>query len=598
MKAFYYLKASAAVLLVLFAMNVNAVQIQVSGTDTDLAAALAQANTGDELVISGMIEMHAPVTITKNVRFTGTDPGATGFEAATGVSTKFFEFTPDAIDGSKLQFSNLGFYNANNTTVGDDGGVGRILNGTTEFDNCVFDGNQTVGRGGAFYIANPDPTTGGVGTAVANFNGCTISNNIAGTTGGAIFIAGDAITNYDHCIITGNSSPNDRGGAFFIGGNGQHRFFYSVIKSNTSGVDGAGGEKGGAGIVTSGNAAITLESSAIVSNTAYGNHGAAFFVMGDPNITLINSLVANNLTKEGAGGWFLATGGTGVDITLVNSLDINNSGTNSGNAGGGFRVMNANNRLSFFNSVVVGNDCGSAATGGSGEGAIDIGCSATPGIASTFVFKNSIVGLIGGADVIPTAVDKQGINPSEINEYSLGGSVAQPDWASLDNSGVDFLDGLQASPFGMPFYTLNSANEYAAKMGDPALLSNYDVTTDLFGVERTKTGGAIFAGPVQSAVSYAPDVVDLAPTAINSPKVQKNSIRVIGTISNGILGVDFGDLSGRAKIELISMTGQAVYEHNYNVVSKGYYNVTASQGVYILRVTMNGNEYNTQAIAN
>jgi len=597
MKAFYYLKASAAALLVLFAMNVNAAQIPVSGTDTDLAAALLQANTGDELVISGMIEMSAPVTITKNVTFTGTDPGVTGFEAAAGVSTKLFEIEPEVIDGAKLQFLNLGFYGANNITVGDDGGVGRILNGTTEFHNCVFDGNQTIGRGGAFYIANP--ATGG--PAVANFYGCHIGSNIAGTTGGAIFIAGDAITNYDHCIIEGNSSPNDRGGAFFIDGNGQHRFFYSVIKSNTSGVDvsatgGDAGEKGGAAFVTGAGAAITLESSAVVSNIAYGNHGAAFFVMGDPNITLINSTVANNATKQGAGGWFLATGGTGVDITLVNSFNINNTGTNSGNAGGGFRVMNLNNRISFFNSVVIGNTCDN------GEGAVDIGCSATPGIASTFVFKNSIVGLISGADVIPAAVDKVGINPSLINEYSLGGEAAQVDWAALDQSGIDFVDGLQVtSGFGMPFYTLTSADVYAAKMGDPALLANYDVDTDLFGVKRTITGGAIFAGPVQSVVEYAPDVTD--PVAgLTAPKVQKNSnaIRVIGTVSNGILGVDFGNLGGRAKGELISMTGQVVENvFDRNVVGKGYYNVkTTAQGVYILRVTMNGNAYTTRVILN
>lgn len=594
MKAFDYLKASTVALLVFFAMNVNAAQIQVSGTDTDLAAALLQANTGDELVINGFIEMSAPVTINKNVTFVGTDPGETGFEAPAGVSTKFFEFTPEVVDGAKLQFLNLGFYGANNTTVGDDGGVGRILNGTTEFHNCVFDGNQTIGRGGAFYIANP--ATGG--PAVANFYGCHIGSNIAGTTGGAIFIAGDAISNYDHCIIEGNSSPNDRGGAFFIEGNGQHRFYYSVIKSNTSGIAGAldAGEKGGAGITTAGNSAITLESSAVVSNVGYGNHGAAFFVMGSPNITLINSTVANNLTKNGAGGWFLATDPTGVDITLVNSFNINNTGTNSGNAGGGFRVMNLNNRISFFNSVVVGNICDNS------EGAVDIGCSATPGIASTFVFKNSIVGLISGADVIPAAVDKAGINPSLINEYSLGGEAAQVDWVALDQSGIDFVDGLQAtSGFGMPFYTLTSADVYAAKMGDPALLANYDVDTDLFGVKRTVTGGAIFAGPVQSVVEYAPDVTD--PVAgLTAPKVQKNSnaIRVIGTVSNGILGVDFGNLGGRAKGELISMTGQVVENvFDRNVVGKGYYNVkTTAQGVYILRVTMNGNAYTTRVILN
>jgi hypothetical protein len=595
MKAIYYLKASTVALLVFFAMNVNAAQIQVSGTDADLAAALALANTGDELVINGFIEMSATVTINKNVTFVGTDPIETGFEAPAGVSIKFFEFSPEVIEGAKLQFLNLGFYGANNITVGDDGGVGRILNGTTEFRNCIFDGNKTAGRGGALYLANP--ATGG--PAVANFIGCTISANTAGTTGGAIFIAGDFISSYDHCIIKENSSPNDRGGAFFIEGNGQHRFYYSVIKSNTSGIAGAldAGEKGGAAFVTSGNAALTFESSAIVSNVAYGNHGAAFFVMGDPNITLINSTVANNSTKAGAGGWFLATGSTGVDITLVNSFNIFNSGTNSGNAGGGFRVMNLNNRFNFFNSVIAGNTT-------ENEGAVDLGFSSTPGIADGLVIKNSIIGLISGVDagVIPAAVDKAGINPSLVNEYNLGGQTAQIDWATLDQSGIDWTDGLQStSGFGMPFYTLTSADVYAAKMGDPALLANYDLNTDLFGVQRTVTAGAIFAGPVQSVVEFAPDVLD-PQTGIQTPSIQKNStaIRIIGTVSNGILGVDFGNLSGRAKGELISVTGQVVENvFNLNVVGKGYYNVkTTAQGVYILRVTMNGKAYTTPLILN
>ena len=587
MKTNYFFKVLTTMLLAFLVTNVTAKQFRVAepATDAELAAVLEQAENGDEIIISGYIEITAPITVVKNVTFIGEngDPLDDGFDAYG--ACKLFELNPDPVEGHKLVFKDLGFFGGYNAD--DDGGVGRILTGTTEFSNCCFGESKTLKRGGAFYIPAPED-----GVVNVKFQSCVIENNIASNRGGAFFITGKNVnTTFEFCKITGNQTEIDgesRGGGFWIEG-GTSYFYYCLIMGNASGQVGAGGERGGGAFVTDGNPgpAITLESCAVWLNTAYGNHGAAFFVMGTPNITLINSSVVQNLTKEGAGSWFIPS--SDCDITLVNTIMTKNIGTNSGNAGGGFRVMNNGNRINLFNSIVIGNDCDNK------EGAIDFGISDKPGIADGFVFKNSIVGLINGIDasVIPAPKDKAGINGSLINMYSLGGGC-NPDWTEMDESGVDFTaQPLKTTGFGMPYYTLKDANVYAAKMGDPALLAEYDRSTDMFDKERTVTGGAIFAGPTQSVTGSQQATDPDIPVSIKqvaSPDTKEN-IRIIGA-SNGILGVDFGALRGIAKGTLLNVAGQEVENvFSLNVVGKGYYNIHAAPGMYILKVEIGGKMY-------
>jgi hypothetical protein len=573
----------------LFASEVSAKEILVpaNGTDTDLAAAIESAETGDILIISGWLSFDAPVTIDKNITLKWDGEGNSGgFDGQ--FKTKLFELAPEAIVGEKLSFIGLGFVGGLNE---DDGGVGRIVNGETEFLDCFFEDNETTGRGGAFFIANPEG--GEVGATTARFISCDAANNTAGNRGGFAFIAGDAVTSYDFCRIKNNASIGDRGGAFFFEATGTHRFFYSVIDANTSGIEGGGGEIGGAAITTAGGMAITLESCAIVRNVCYGNHGAAFFTMGNPNITLINTLVAGNMTAEGAGGWFIPS--DNIDITFVNTAWINNTGTNPGNGGGGLRVMNTGNRINLFNSIVARNTCQDGT-------AVDFRFDAKPDIASTLVFKNSIVGLLSGLPLenVPVALDNPAIeNTSLINMYSLNGEDSQLDYAALDVSGVNWIDGMQVTDgFGMPFMTLENGDAYAAKLGDPALLADYDLTTDIFQKERTISGGAIYAFPVQSVTGLAENVDEpRRPTSIKALPALKKEFRVIGVVENGILGVDFGEIKGATRGELITLTGQVVQTiFDRNVVGKGYYNVNVPSGIYLLRLTNNGTAYTQKMI--
>jgi hypothetical protein len=121
----------------------------------------------------------------------------------------------------------------------------------------------------------------------------------------------------------------------------------------------------------------------------------------------------------------------------------------------------------------------------------------------------------------------------------------------------------------------------------------------LFGQSRPiAADGSTTAAPTLASVEVDYDdsgwEENIQTTGIDVPaaSLQKENIRIIGVVENGILGVDFGQVKGLVKGELISLTGQVVENvfNNY-AVGKGYYNVNAQPGVYLLRVTNNGNSY-------
>jgi hypothetical protein len=570
MKAIYFLRTLALVTLMGLVTNVTATDFTIpdGATDTDLAAILEQAATGDNIFIQGTVAFEAPVLITKNVHFIGKKGEFVGFDGQ-GM-TKLFNFEPEVIEGESLTFENLWFVDAYCSGEGSgDGGVGNIAAGTLEFKGCSFDGNHAF-RGGAFFIMD---------TANVHFENCEGTNNEAENRGGFSFSDGATPNvSFDYCHLEGNSTLTERGGACTIFGGSTYRFFYTVISGNRTG-DAEGGTNEGGAFFTDGSPSVTFESCSITGNTAYG-HGGMGFLLGTPNITFINTLIAGNESTVNCAPLTLGSG----EYTFVNVTLVDNIGQNPGN-GAGIIVWGETAKLNIFNSILVRNVCSNQ------EGAVDMKYNGAPHIENT-LFKNSIVGLISGVDMSVAAgkiQDANTPNKSLINMYNIAGESSQVEYFALDQSGVNFQEGLQlTTPFGLGFYTLKDENAYAAKLGDPVLLDAQDVYTDQLLVERTTTNGAIYAGAVQSVTGYAPEVEDNV--AIKTPAaLAKEDIRVIGTVSNGILGVDFGELRGQAKGDLISINGQVV-EHifNTNVVGKGYYNVHVTPGFYILKVTIEG----------
>lgn len=612
MRTNYFLKVLAVFGFILFTMNLSAKVITVKdqGTDSDIADALSKAVTGDTILIQGQILFSAPVPVSVNVEFLG--EGDNAYFDGQG-KTQLFNINPDLIEGAGLTFENLGFYEAYNNAGGSgqggsDGGAAQITGGNVEFINCWFDENQSMNRGGAFFINNG---------ATVRFAGCEASGNIGYSSGGFLYgQSANTSVSFQYCTIgPNNNAQQSRGGAFFLDG-GTYSYFYTKISGNTDGVEDGSGNKvsgEGGGAITTTTATVTMESCAITSNTTYGDHGSTFFLMGDPNITLINTLIAGNYTRRGAGSWFIANDAPGIDITLVNTTMVaNKSDDNAGNAGAGIRVMNPNNRINVFNSIIAQNICHASDPSNPEYGAIDMGYSGTTADAiTTLVTKNSIIGLIGYVDPsnVPASIDNPNIpQKSLINMYYNPTGNTQPNYSDMDVSGVDYIDQpLVTTSFKMPYYTLTDNTVIGAKLGDPALLSDQDTNTDQLLVKRTTASdGSVFAGAVQGVAggtdyddsgwdntdNVAPAFYPFNGTGIQSIAVAKQGISIIGVTSNGILGVDFGDLKGHATGVLVNVAGQEVEKvFDLNVVSKGYYNIYVAPGMYILKVDIAGKTY-------
>ncbi|MCD7971647.1 MAG: T9SS type A sorting domain-containing protein [Candidatus Azobacteroides sp.] len=590
MKANYFLRSLLAVMLMGLVTNVSAKEITVSGdTDADIRSALSEAADGDVIYLTAnVINVNSAISVDKNVKFIGN--GSNYFDGQG--STKIFEVVlpEEIVSGQYLGFQDIGFVAGFSDT---DGGAIRISSGSVVFNRCFFEENVSLGQGGAVCVE-------GEGTTV-RFYECETDGNVAagpgGTSrGGFMYTVGEVNTIFEYCKITGNICEYDRGGAFYLNG-GNHRFFSTAIHSNTSGKEGEGDERGGAAFTVNGqDQVLTLEACAVSNNVSYGLHGAAFFLMDKMNVTLINTSVVNNWTTEGAGSWFIT--GDDIDITLVNVTMVGNKGTNSGNSGGGMHFTKNGARLNVFNSIIIGNET-------ENEGAVDIGIDGkVSNGAADFVFKNSIVGLIGNADRhslnANNVFDNPAIsNPSLINMYNLVGEDAQPDWNELDVSGVDISSGLQnTTRLGLRYYTLKDNNVYAANLGDPELLfGDYEIDEDMFRVQRNiAADGSIFAGAVQSVTGNTRiddkeiPTIDLITVGIKDSYADSQEIKLNSVVNRGgLLGIDFGDLKGKAKGELVSLSGQVVETvFDLPVVGKGVYAINAEPGMYILKITIEG----------
>jgi hypothetical protein len=609
MKLNYFLRSLALIMLMAVVVSVKATDIHVAdgGSDAELAAALEQAQTGDVILINGWLSFDAVVHVSKNVTIKAGVEDA-GFDGQ-GL-TRLFEIHPEAIDGAKLVFENLGFTGGNGWgSEPADGGVARIYDGgVVEFILCWFDGNSAR-RGGAFFIG-----TGDAGAPMVTFKGCEATNNIAQgdggeSRGGYLFIDGEGVSlNHEYCKINSSQSIGGRGGALCLFGNNTRRFYYCMFSNNKGGnwgPDPAGdpevdvkldkdgnpvseGEyEGGLAFITGG--ATIFESCAIVGNKSW-SHSGIIRGWGNTNttVTFVNTALTKNQSLHDRSPLWI---GGDATYTFVNSLFVENIGQNQGN-GAGFDFDGAGVRLNIFNSVFARNMAGT-------DGAVDI--RNAPNYAVQLTVKNSLIGFIQGDESVVTPVDNPSISAkSDIAMYKLvsTATAATPEEvASLESSGVDFASGVRYSKsFGMPYYLL-AANSKVTKLGDPALLGEYDLNTDIFGnTHPVAADGSITAAPTVATVTNEWDDSGWENnlTGIFSPKVSlaKDNIRIIGTVSNGILGVDFGNIKGQTEGDLISLTGHVV-ENVFDtmVVSKGYYNVNVRPGIYLLRVVNGGNTY-------
>ncbi|MEW6775503.1 MAG: tandem-95 repeat protein [Bdellovibrionota bacterium] len=269
--------------------------------------------------------------------------------------------------GSDFDGSDLG-----SLTTGADHVVvaasGTRLDGFTVINGAPTDQGGGNGFGGGLYAVNA------AGVTIAN---CTFFNNVALTSGGAIYASNSGLTLTD-TEINVNRAFNQNGGGIFIGTGSTVTITDGNISSNESSWAGGG--------IYSLNSTLSLTDTAVENNSTGTDGGGGVYYEGPAALNVVNTVFENNLTFGAGGGLSLSSalptmhsfsstiflgnagslgGGLFVDNTTATLLDMTFYG-NGGLTGGA--IYAGSSTLSLENSRFLQNQANDFFTNGHPEG--------------------------------------------------------------------------------------------------------------------------------------------------------------------------------------------------------------------------------------
>ena len=261
-------------------------------------------------------------------------------------------------------------------------------------DNCTIDANSATNDGGGIAVNGP--------SGVANINGCDITNNNAGGNGGGIWLmptstvnvsggqinqntctghgggihVGGATCAVTSCTMDGNLAGLS-GGGIYVGQTSDLTVTSCTISNGTGVVEGGGllyespataqilsttfdANKtlfgSGAGMLCRGNGPLSIDGCTFKNNVCQGTvaaHGGGIAAEQGSTVDLSNTLFQNNTVNGDGGGLWIAT-------STPNAVDGCTFEGNSATNGGGIAAVFASNPT-ITNCVV---DSNSAQSGG------------------------------------------------------------------------------------------------------------------------------------------------------------------------------------------------------------------------------------------
>lgn len=312
---------------------------------TDLAIALGNANSGDEIWVA-QGTYYPTTTSTQTISFQPPN-NLFIYGGFSGNGTELIRSERDWQNNTTILSGNIGTQNdptdntyqviqlpkttialtmdgftiqdgyANNNPNQRDGGAlfisayASAISRTPTFNNCTFQNNYSELSGGAVYV---QASAGGIATPV--FNNCIFQNNTAGLSGGAVYNdgsnSGTVTATFIGCTFKGNIAGNvgaGSGGAVFNNGS------------------------------QTGNTNPTFKQCNFENNAALTNHGGAMYNLGNigngncsPNI--INCRFYNNSGYAAGAIYNNGTNNGNSSPTITNSTFVENHATNSSGNGG------------------------------------------------------------------------------------------------------------------------------------------------------------------------------------------------------------------------------------------------------------------------
>jgi hypothetical protein len=205
------------------------------------------------------------------------------------ISCNFINNFTSGSGGAVVSHSNCLPYYENCQFIGNssgyDGGAiwdGYTLVGTTQYVNCLFEGNHCEDKGGVAYFVDTQ----------SSFTNCDFRDNYTQyNSGGAIHAYDEAYVGIEGCSFQGNVSGG-QGGALYIND-------YTTLNINRSSFIGNQSGMGGAMVLTYYvDASIT---NSIFTNNESVSNGGAMRLVQYSNPEIINCVIANNHTESDGG---------------------------------------------------------------------------------------------------------------------------------------------------------------------------------------------------------------------------------------------------------------------------------------------------------
>lgn len=426
--------------------------------------------------------------------------------------------------------------------------AGIMACGDITLTNCTFQNLSGTKAGGALY------TNKGV---TGRFTNCTFTNNTSEAHGGAVCCSGS--TNYfTDCVFTGNTSTgkSTNGGAIFLQNAGASaEIINCTFTENTATNYGGAVEQNNN--VTDG--ALKIVNTTFTNNTAKGG-GALLTWMGD--VTVENCSFEHNEATGTSGGAWYASLKTAVTYKVAGCY----FGENLSAAHGG-AILSTSKNATIYNCTFVDNK-GVHETYGSG---IHIASKAIVQIYNSILVRG-----IGGPDIY-THNDCVISGTHNIYGTALEGTPVTTD-EFVDN--VVYTDQkLFAEDEPIPALNEGTTKNIAIAADGIAAGAGIVVegvpTVDQRGKSRSATNPAIGSYEVEKATS----IERVAVEKLFWPNPAQGNIN----LTEGVSNIAIYDLQG-SLVKEVAMPAQSVSVEGLN------------PGIYLIRITLNGNEHNHRLV--
>lgn len=454
--------------------------------------------------------------------------------------------------------------------------AGIMACGDITLTNCTFQNLSGTKAGGALY------TNKGV---TGRFTNCTFTNNTSEAHGGAVCCSGS--TNYfTDCVFTGNTSTgkSTNGGAIFLQNAGASaEIINCTFTENTATNYGGAVEQNNN--VTDG--ALKIVNTTFTNNTVKGG-GALLTWMGD--ITVEHCSFEHNEATGTSGGAWYASLKTAVTYKVAGCY----FGENLSAAHGG-AILSTSKNATFTNCTFYKNEITGANNGG---GALALQGDATiynctfvdnKGVHETYgsgihiaskaivqIYNSILVRGIGGPDIY-THNDCAISGTHNIYGTALEGTPVITD-EFVDN--VVYTDQKLFAEDG-PIPALNEGTTKNIAIAADGIAAGAGIvvegvpTVDQRGKSRSATNPAIGSYEVEKATS----IERVAVEKLFWPNPAQGNIN----LTEGVSNIAIYDLQG-SLVKEVAMPAQSVSVEGLN------------PGIYLIRITLNGNEHNHRLV--